>query len=141
MEDVTRVGFVSSVNAAAGTVQVTYQDRERMVTGDMPVLTFGGEYDLPEVNDMVIVAHLSNDLSSGVVLGRFWNAERHPERSEWYKRIAADIILKKAGNILEIQAPEVRLTGAGGGITLSEIIEKLQNLEERVSSLESEGNR
>lgn len=69
MEDVIRVGFVSSINPNAGTVQVTYQDRDRMVTGDMPVLEFGGEYALPAVNDMVIVTHLSNDPASGVVLG------------------------------------------------------------------------
>ena len=139
MDDVIRVGFVSSVNVAAGTVQVTYQDRERMVTGDMPILAFGGEYDLPEVNDMVIVAHLSNDLSSGVVLGRFWNAKSYPECPEWYKRITADIIIKKVGEILEIKAPEIKLTGAGSSITLSGIMEKLFNLENRVSSLESGG--
>ena len=68
MEDVIRIGFVSSRNPDAGTLQVTYQDRDRMVTGDLPVLAFGGEYTLPQVNDMVLVAHLSNDLSSGVVL-------------------------------------------------------------------------
>ncbi len=109
MEDVIRIGFVSSINPGAGTVQITYQDRDRMVTGDMPVLAFGGEYDIPEVNDMVLVAHLSNDLASGIVIGRFWNDSMLPKEQDWYKRIGPDILLKKEGEILEIRAPERRM--------------------------------
>lgn len=136
MEDVIRIGFVSSRNPATGTIQVTYQDRDRMVTDDLPVLAFGGEYTLPQVNDMVLVAHLSNDLSSGVVLGKFWNDTELPEGMEWYKRIAEDLSFHKKGSILEIRVPDLKITGAGGELSFSGLLEKLGNLEERLEQLE-----
>ena len=136
MEDVIRIGFVSSRNPDAGTLQVTYQDRDRMVTGDLPVLAFGGEYTLPQVNDMVLVAHLSNDLSSGVVLGKFWNDTELPEGTECYKRIAEDLSFHKEGSILEIRVPDLKITGSGGVLLFSELLSKLNDLERRLQHLE-----
>ncbi len=129
MEDLIRIGFVSSVNKTEGTVQVTYQDRDRMVTSDLPVLAFGGEYALPEVNDMVLVAHLSNDLSSGVVLGKFWSKADLPEKTDWYKRIGENMLLAKVQDTLEIHAPEIKIVCAGRSLTFSELMEKLENME------------
>ena len=77
-EDIVRVGLVSSVNRDTGMVRVTYPDRDREVTPELPVFKMGSEYQMPEVNDMVLVLHLSNDSSMGIVMGGFWNDEGLP---------------------------------------------------------------
>ena len=44
MDDIIRIGFISSINAEDGSAKITYQDRDKMVTEDFPFLAFGGEY-------------------------------------------------------------------------------------------------
>lgn len=68
-DDTVRVGLVSSVNQDTGMVRVTYPDRDREVTPELPFFKMGNEYQMPEVNDMVLVLHLSNDSSMGIVMG------------------------------------------------------------------------
>ena len=82
---------------------------------------------------MVLVAHLSNDLSSGVVLGKFWNDTELPEG---YKRIAEDLSFHKEGSILEIRVPDLKITGSGGVLLFSELLSKLNDLERRLQHLE-----
>ncbi len=72
-----RVGRISSVNYAAGTARVVYKDRDNSVTQEFPLLS-NGTYDMPKIDDMVIVAHLSNTPSAGVILGKFWNGANSP---------------------------------------------------------------
>ena len=134
MEDMIRTGFVSSVDTAAGTVQVTYADRDQMVTGHFPVLCFGGEYHLPEINDPVLAVHLSTDLSSGFVLGTYWNQENRPRQQEWYKQAGA-AAFKLAGEALYIEAPEIYFISGSGSISASELIA----LKDRVERLERNG--
>ena len=42
MDDIIRIGFISSINAEDGSAKITYQDRDKMVTEDFPFLAFGG---------------------------------------------------------------------------------------------------
>ena len=72
MEDIVRVGMVSSVEN--GMVRVYYPDREE-TTASLHLFAGNGEYSLPQVNDQVIVLHLSNDTSTAVVLGSFWSKQ------------------------------------------------------------------
>ena len=134
MDDIIRIGFISSINAEDGSAKITYQDRDKMVTEDFPFLAFGGEYYIPKVNDMVLVLHLSNDISSGVILGKYWNDENRPEAKEWYKRISENIALKKKENTLVIEVPEILFSGEAGSITLSLII----GMEQRIRKLEAQ---
>ena len=83
---------------------------------------------------MVLVLHLSNDISSGVILGKYWNDENRPEAKEWYKRISENIALKKKENTLVIEAPEILFSGEAGSITLSQII----GMEQRIRKLEAQ---
>lgn len=133
MEDIIRIGFISSVNMEDGSAKITYQDRDKMVTEDFPFLAFGGEYSIPEVNDMVLVVHLSNDISSGVIMGKYWNDKNMPEAREWYKRISEKMVMKKQENTLVIEAPEILFSGTAGRITLSQII----GMEQRIRRLEA----
>lgn len=72
-----RIGRISSVNYAAGTARVVYSDRDNAVTQEFPILA-NGAYEMPKVDDMVVVAHLTNAPSAGVILGKFWNGANVP---------------------------------------------------------------
>lgn len=76
-----RVGRVSSVNYEAGMVRVTYRDKDDSVTSEFPVLTNNDEYRMPQVGDRVLVAHLSNGSSRGVILGTLWNWKHVPNEA------------------------------------------------------------
>lgn len=132
LEDIVRVGMVSSVEN--GMVRVYYPDREETTAG-LHLFAGNGEYSLPQVNDQVVVIHLSNDTSTAVVLGGFWSeADPVPEGVEFYKKIGKDAFLSFQNDCCTIHAPEIRLEGASGSITLTEIIglkERVERLEER----------
>lgn len=71
-----RVGKISSVDYPSGTVRVVYEDQDDAVTRPIPLLSF--EYLMPEVDDMVLVLHLSNGTEAGIVIGRPWSDRRVP---------------------------------------------------------------
>ena len=64
-----RIGFVSSVGS--GGVSVTYPDTGK-TTAELPVLAFAGIKQTFEKDDAVVVAHMSNDNSTAVILGKFY---------------------------------------------------------------------
>lgn len=75
-----RVGRVSSINYEEGTVKVFYSDKDNSVTKDIPYI-MNGEYRMPNIDDMVLVLHLSNGSSMGIVVGTFWNGNNKPIES------------------------------------------------------------
>lgn len=74
--ETVRIGKISSVNYEEGTVRVVYHEKDDCVTTEIPLLS--GEYMMPEVDDTVLVLHLSNGAEAGIVLGRPWNDENKP---------------------------------------------------------------
>ena len=133
MEDVVRIGFVSSRDPVRGMVQITYPDRDKMVTEPFPVLCFGNEFFIPEINDEVLVLHLSGDMSSGVVIGKLWNNVDIPQgEGEWHKTIGGAAFSVNNG-IIKISASEVVLESSSGSIAVSEILE----LKRKVEALEA----
>lgn len=81
-----RVGTVSSVNAAAGTVRVAFAAQDDMVTYELPVITRGSknnkDYWLPDVDEQVLCLFLPNTSRRGVrdgfVLGTFYSSVDAP---------------------------------------------------------------
>lgn len=81
-----RVGTVSTVNAAAGTVRVAFAAQDEMVTYELPVLTRGSksnkDYWLPDVDEQVLCLFLPNTSGRGVcdgfVLGTFYSSVDAP---------------------------------------------------------------
>ena len=81
-----RVGTVSTVNAAAGTVRVAFAAQDEMVTYELPVLTRGSksnkDYWLPDVDEQVLCIFLPNVSGHGVcegfVLGTFYSSVDAP---------------------------------------------------------------
>jgi phage baseplate assembly protein gpV len=73
-----RIGRVSSVDYESGMVRVTYRDKDDSVTINLPTMNFNDEYRMPEPGQDVVVAHLSNGSSRGVLLGTVWNKKNIP---------------------------------------------------------------
>lgn len=71
-----RIGRISSINYPKGTARVVYEDKDRCVTFELPFLAW--EYWMPRVKDQVVVAHLSNGTTAGVILGPVWNDGHRP---------------------------------------------------------------
>ena len=51
-DDTVRVGLVSSVNQDTGMVRVTYPDRDREVTPELPFFKMGNEYQMVVSNKL-----------------------------------------------------------------------------------------
>ncbi|MCI2105399.1 MAG: hypothetical protein LKK00_01580 [Intestinimonas sp.] len=71
-----RLGKVSAVDYATGMVRVVYHEKDDSVTRMIPLLS--SEYAMPEVEDQVLVLHLSNGAEAGVVIGRPWSKKNKP---------------------------------------------------------------
>jgi phage baseplate assembly protein gpV len=73
-----RVGRVSSIDYNKGMIKVVYADKDNAVTKDLPFLSMNGEYKMPNIGDMVLVLHLSNGASMGIIVGTFWSNSNKP---------------------------------------------------------------
>jgi len=77
-----RIGFVSAIDYAAGTVTVAYPDMDDEVTRQLPLLSpMADEYFMPKVEDQILVLHLSNGAEYGVIMGRPWDEDHKPAES------------------------------------------------------------
>lgn len=77
-ENNIRTGKISSINYEDGTVRVVYPDKNNAVTVELPVLNLNGEYKMPQIDEMVLVTHLSNGSSLGIVCGSYWSSGNKP---------------------------------------------------------------
>lgn len=129
MKEDIRLGKVSSVDPAAGMVQVVYHEKDNAVTRGIPILSpvFSGLYSLPEVGDQVLVLHLSNGSEAGVVLGRPWSDKfTPPEGAEDLVRLDMDRSPGAAMLRYDAKAKDLTLhcdgtlnITAGGAITIN----------------------
>lgn len=76
-----RTGKVSSIDYKTGMMQIVYADKGNAVTTLMPYVNFNNEYCMPKVGELVLVGHLTNGSSRGVVLGTMWNKKNMPAES------------------------------------------------------------
>jgi len=78
LRNLIRVGTVSSVDAALGTVRVTYADKDDMVSDELPVLRLGGTFMMPDPGDRAVCLFLGNGLRSGFYLGTYYTDDDRP---------------------------------------------------------------
>ncbi len=132
-----RVGFVSSINPAAGTIRVAYSSDTDSDSDEMPYFSFGGIYKMPAKGQMVLSLHMENGTSSGIVLGMFWNGTNMPPVSgadAFWMDLAAGAFLKAMGGNVTLKGSSITLS-AGKTITVDEIVDKLKDHESRISGL------
>lgn len=125
--DGIRIGHVTAVDKKHGMVCVSYQDKDYATTGFLPYLTYASEYKMPKVNDMVLVAHLSNGMASEVVIGGFWNKGNVPDVKDstgWKKFISESSYLEfdVESNTLRIHAPNIVFSCSDGTVNLNQWI-------------------
>ena len=128
-ERLIRLGNVSSINYEAGTIRVTYPDLDNSVTDDLPVLHFGGKYKMPEIDEDVLVLHLSNGAEVGFVAGSYWSEEDPPAFSGpgvFLQEFAAEAGIAYAlyrNQELRIKAPNIILETDAGEVDIDTLIE------------------
>jgi len=76
-----RVGRVSAINYETGMARITYHDKDDSVTAEYPILTNNDEYRMPEIDQDVLVAHLSNGSGRGAIIGTLWNKKYTPKET------------------------------------------------------------
>lgn len=122
-----RIGYISSLSAETGMVRVTYEDRDRSVTAELPYFNHNGEYLMPQVKDIVLVLHISNDSSMGIVLGTFWNFNMLPlisGENVFYKPLSND----GSCNISQINGT-ITLTDHNGAFSIKEFLDLKKQVE------------
>ena len=130
--DILRLGKISTINYKDGTARVLYTDRDQAVTAELPLLSF--EYRMPSIDDLVLVCHLPNGGSAGIILGSFWNAKNRPPEGEEglyrkdFDKTAGKCFLRYDGNELQIVAPKLILAGANSH-DWDELLERIERLE------------
>jgi len=107
-----RIGRISSINYEAGKVRVLYQDRDKEVTPEIPLLC--DEYYMPKRDDLVMVLHLPNGSTAGCVLGRLWSEQnKPPESGEGLYRKDFDRDVGKAMLRYDAKTGEMKLYSEG----------------------------
>lgn len=110
-----RIGRVSSINKAGGTIRVTYPDRDDSVTAEIPVFSFTDEYKMPPIGAEVLVLHLSNGAAAGVMMGRYWNSQNLPPATSTFRKEMGETYgqsyMEYDGGTLTIHADKIVLDG------------------------------
>ncbi|MCU6685661.1 hypothetical protein OCV99_03655 [Dorea acetigenes] len=135
-EKLIRLGKVSSIDYENGMISVTYPDMDDSTTDKFPVFSMADEYKMPEIGKEVLVLHLSNGQSAGVVMGKYWNEGNKPPIS------GKNVFRKELGSAFG----EAYIQYSGGNImfhdqkatsTLGSIISRIADLEKRMGSVEA----
>lgn len=130
-ERLIRIGKVSSINYSDGMIRVTYPDMDDAVTAEFPVFSFTGEYKMPAVGDDVLVLHLSNGQSAGIVMGRYWNTKNQPAVSGsgvFRKELGADA----GDSYIQYSGGSLKFHDSAGTVSISDILD----IESRLSAVE-----
>lgn len=133
---IVRIGKVTNIYPAKGKVKVLYEDRKQ-ASAEIPMLTFNEEYKMPSVGDRVLTLHMENGGSKGFCLGTYWNANKLPTEANYKKDLGGGAYIERNDSEVVLYAPTLILSSEAGTINLDTLIEKLQELEQKVSDLEN----
>ncbi|MBR4153362.1 MAG: phage baseplate assembly protein V [Selenomonadaceae bacterium] len=84
MKDIIRYGVISSVNPEICAARVTFEDKDNLVSAELPILQSACAnnqfYSLPDVGDNVVCLVTSNDPNgmSGFIIGSFYTEKNLP---------------------------------------------------------------
>ncbi len=85
-KNLVRAGRVSAVIPERMAVKVVFEDKDRMVSDELPVLTFGSSknkmYWLPDVGEQVCCLMLPNGHNAGFCIGSFYSDADSPKVSD-----------------------------------------------------------
>lgn len=82
LDNLVKVGVVSSTNDDAGTARVTFEDQDDVVSYDLPVMVRQSlknkDYGMPDVGEQVICVFMPTGVEAGYVLGSFYSRDVTP---------------------------------------------------------------
>ncbi len=85
-KNLVRAGRVSVVIPEHMAVKVVFEDKDRLVSDELPVLTFGSSknkmYWLPDVGEQVCCLMLPNGHNAGFCIGSFYSDADSPKASD-----------------------------------------------------------
>ncbi len=85
LENIIRVGRVSSTNATKSTVRVYWPDRDNMVSDDLLIINRGSlrvkDYWIPDIGEQVVCIMLPNGKNAGYCIGSIFSDDAPPQIS------------------------------------------------------------
>jgi phage baseplate assembly protein V len=108
LKNLIRVGQVSSVNEAKGTVRVKFDDKDSLISPELPMLD--SEYNIPSIGDQVLCLFLPNGLQQGFCLNGFFSEVNPPpiqDKNIYFKDFGDGTSIKynRQTRVLDIIAP------------------------------------
>lgn len=135
-----RIGQISKIDYEKGRASVLYNDLDGAVTAMLPMLSYGDEYHMPEVEDYVAVLHTESGLGDGIILGKIWTGKKLPSKKgedvyrkefsnkqgkAYLERVPGSGSRLEVDNSLTIKASSIRFETNGGSVTVQQIINHL----------------
>ncbi|WP_337393861.1 phage baseplate assembly protein V [Phascolarctobacterium succinatutens] len=86
IKNLIRIGTVSAVNGESCSARVAFEDKDNMVSAELPIITIGSKqtkaYWLPEVGTQVLCIFQPNasgsGISKGFIIGAFYSTQDAP---------------------------------------------------------------
>ena len=86
IKNLIRIGTVSAVNGESCSARVAFEDKDNMVSAELPIITIGSRqtkaYWLPEVGTQVLCIFQPNasgsGISKGFIIGAFYSTQDAP---------------------------------------------------------------
>lgn len=116
VDNLIRIGTISSINPSKATARVTFEDRDNQVSKEMPIIfrrTIGTQdYSMPKVGEQVLCIFLPNGFEEGFIIGSFY-VDSVPANDE-NKRL----VKFEDGSIVEYNAGEITIDAKGGNVNI-----------------------
>lgn len=90
IKNLIRIGTISAVNGAACSARVVFDDKDDLVSAELPIITIGSSqtraYWIPEVGTQVLCIFQPNasgcGIGSGFIIGAFYSSVDKPVESD-----------------------------------------------------------
>ena len=126
MFDIIRIGKIHTIDYANAMASVIYSDRDNQPSPKLPFFSFA--YEMPQVDDTVVVILLPNSTSKGFILGVPWSVVKKPSVSGsgiFYKEFQDGSYIKynSKDKTMEVSAPNIKLKSVTAeNVTADELI-------------------
>lgn len=110
INNLIRIGTISSINPKNAKARVMFEDRNNVVSKELPMLfqrTIGTQdYVIPKVGEQVLCLFLSNGLEEGYILGSYYTEKNIPPGNDENKRL----IIFEDGTLLEYDKGQITIS-------------------------------
>lgn len=127
IKNLIRIGTVSAVNGESCSARVVFDDKDNMVSAELPIITIGSKqtkaYWLPEVGTQVLCIFQPNasgsGISKGFVIGAFYSTADKPVESD----AAVRGITFADGSFIRYESGNIEINAKGKLVLKGAIVE------------------